>query len=52
MLTIKFMVFLVLELFVLGLLGLTLIAGLHQVIQGKVHESRLSPADLAHEKTK
>ncbi len=40
MLTIKFGVFLALELFVLGVLGAALIAGLYRVVQDKIRESR------------
>jgi hypothetical protein len=40
MLTIKFVVFLALELFVLGALGAALMAGLHQIVRDKVRESR------------
>ena len=40
MLTIKFGVFLALELFVFGVLGAALIAGLYQVVRDKVRESR------------
>jgi hypothetical protein len=40
MLTIKFVVFLALELFVLGALGAALMAGVHQIVRDKVRESR------------
>jgi hypothetical protein len=40
MLTVKFVVFLALELFVLGALGSALMAGLHQIVQDKVREAR------------
>jgi hypothetical protein len=40
MLTIKFGVFLALELFVLGVLGAALIAGRYQIVHNKVRESR------------
>lgn len=40
MLTVKFGVFLALELFVLGVLGASLIAGLYQIVHNKVRESR------------
>jgi hypothetical protein len=40
MLTVKFVVFLALELFVLGVLGAALIAGLYHIVQDKVRESR------------
>jgi hypothetical protein len=39
-LTIKFVVFLALELFVLGALGAALMAGVHQIVRDKVRESR------------
>jgi hypothetical protein len=40
MLSVKFVVFLALELFVLGVLGAALIAGVYQVVRDKVRESR------------
>jgi hypothetical protein len=40
MLTIKFGVFLALEFFSFGVLGVALIAGLYQIVQDKVCESR------------
>lgn len=40
MLTIKFLVFLALELFVLSALGAALIAGLYKIVRDKVRESR------------
>jgi hypothetical protein len=39
-LTVKFVLFLAVELFVIGVLGAVLIAGLYQIVQGKVRESR------------
>ena len=40
MLTVKFVIFFALELFVLSVLGAALIAGLYQVVQDKIRESR------------
>jgi hypothetical protein len=40
MLTVKFVVFLALELFVLSMLGAALIVGLHHIVQDKIRESR------------
>jgi hypothetical protein len=40
MLTVKFVIFFALELFVLGVLGAALIAGLYHIVQAKVRESR------------
>ena len=39
-LTVKFMLFLAMELFVIGVLGAVLIVGLYQIVQGKIRESR------------
>ena len=39
-LTVKFVLFLAMELFVIGVLGAVLIAGLYQIIRGKIRESR------------
>ena len=40
MLTVKFVIFFALELFVLSVLVAALIAGLYQVVQDKIRESR------------
>ena len=40
MLTVKFVIFFALELFVLSVLGAALIAGLRQIVQDKIRESR------------
>ncbi|HID65106.1 MAG TPA: hypothetical protein EYP49_20500 [Anaerolineae bacterium] len=40
MLTVKFVLFLAMELFVIGALGAVLIAGLYQIVRDKVRESR------------
>ncbi len=40
MLTVKFVLFLAMELFVLGVMGAVLIAGLYQIVQDKIRESR------------
>jgi hypothetical protein len=40
MLTVKFVLFFALELFVLGVLGAALIAGVYHIVQDKVRESR------------
>jgi hypothetical protein len=40
MLTVKFVVFFVLEFFVLSLLGAGLLAGLYHIVQEKIRESR------------
>ncbi len=39
-LTVKFMLFLAMELFVIGVLGAVLVMGLYQIVQGKIRESR------------
>ena len=40
-LTLKFVLFLAMELFVVGVLGAALIAGLYQIVRDKIQESRL-----------
>ena len=40
MLTVKFVLFLAMELFVIGVLGAVLIAGLYQIVRDRVRESR------------
>jgi hypothetical protein len=40
-LTIKFVLFLAMELFVVGTLGAVLILGLYQIVRDKIRESRL-----------
>lgn len=40
MLTVKFVLFLAMELFVIGALGAVLIAGLYRIVRDKVRESR------------
>lgn len=40
-LTIKFVLFLAMELFVIGVVGAVLIAGLYQIVRDRIRESRL-----------
>jgi Na+-translocating ferredoxin:NAD+ oxidoreductase RnfG subunit len=40
MLTVKFVIFFALELFVLSVLGAALLAGLYHIVQNKIRESR------------
>jgi len=40
MLTVKFVLFLAMELFVIGVLGAVLIAGLYQIVRDKVRKQR------------